>query len=239
MGGKGNGIAGEMEAELDNPILTHYLSNALPSSIEAEVELEVRFGTIIDKATNERLAVGAAHQCLLDGSDALRFESKVARRDFARLSAWLAETGASGAKSRSVDTISGGLRLSEPIGAEGAQAQAVLLEKTRIRHMDVYCPGSKYDMRVSVSRERVVDQGRGKPFGAGRLAVVREKERTSYRIGGALIELTEVTQQGKGSAQEPVYEVEVEADPALYRRSAFVRLLGNFALLMDRQIARP
>lgn len=235
------------DRQLDNPVLVDCLARLLPEKADPEVEVEARFGKIVDKMTGKRLALRAAHCCILEKTDSLRFEARMQYGDFVKMQRCMEEGGAEGKREKMVDSVIKGVRETRFIG-EGAR-DPVYVEKRKLWHLDIYCPQNKYDVRVSLSREKPVDKGAASQFQGSWPMFSRKKDRTMYKIGEVSVDFTAVRTEGDGEKrpgdrghgekrreEEVQYELEIEASSEGYERASFIRKMGNLMELFEERL---
>ncbi|KAI5190624.1 polynucleotide 5'-triphosphatase [Nematocida sp. AWRm77] len=211
-----------LEGQQENAHVIAALLKSLPDALGKTTEIEVRMGLVIDKATNQRLAVSFMHPCVIERSDTLRFHATVEEKDFRQLSKHYAEKEGSPVCKTIVDTLIKGGRRSEITEVNGKKASEppVIIKKTKMKMIDVFCPQSKYDIRIGISEEVVIEDN----LGFSTVFGTREKKRQTFDCKTHLIELTEVS-SGKDIKETKgiTYEVEFEAVNALYKKAAFAQ----------------
>jgi mRNA capping enzyme, beta chain len=227
-----------VERDLENPILTEYLAKLMPEKIDGEMEMEVRFGRIVDKITGKRLALQTAHYCIIEKSDSLRFEAKMQCSDFKKAEKCMREGGVAERRAKTVDSVIKGVRETRFLGEEGRDP--VYVEKKKLWYLDIYCPQNRYDVRLSFSRERRLDKSVSGQFQGKCPLFSRRKDRTTYAVGNVSVEFTVVREEGGerqlGDREEVQYELEIEADSEKYERASVIRKIGNFMGLFEEKL---
>lgn len=202
------------------------LLRSLPESLGKNTEIEIRLGMLIDKSTNKRLGIGFMHPCVVERADTLRFQACVEEKDFAQMTRHYTETQGAGMEKTIVDTLMREGRRSEvkEVNGKPAAERAVLIKKTKMKSVDIFCPQNKYDLRIGISEEIVKEDAVSFPTVFG----VREKRRQTFNCADHLVELTEV-RAGRSSAEakEVLYEVEIEAVNQRYNQAAFIQTVTS------------
>lgn len=194
------------------------LDKALPDALGKNMELEARLGTVIDKATNSRLAIEALHPCVINKSNNLRFVAEVSEGDFSLLSKYFGARTDKLQKKRIVDTLLKGYRQSQIKEIDGKQVseQPLLVQKRKMKTVDIFCPGNKYDLRLSLSEELVK---KDTTLAMSGKYAVRNKLRSTYEHEAYVVDLTQVTTETNSAR---IYEVELEAKIDRYNREEFI-----------------
>lgn len=205
------------------------LDKALPDALGKNMELEARLGTVIDKATNARLAIEAMHPCVINRSNNLRFSAEVSESDFSLLSKYFGTKTEKQEKKRIVDTLLKGYRQSQVKEIDGKQVSEtpLLIQKRKMKTVDIFCPENKYDLRLSLSEELVK---KDTTLGMTGNYAVRNKLRNTYEHEAYVVDMTQVTTEKDSSR---IYEVELEAKNEKYNRDEFIGIIVQ--LLKDTE----
>ncbi|OAG33259.1 hypothetical protein NEIG_01009 [Nematocida sp. ERTm5] len=212
-----------------NPHLTQILRKGLPDKLSSNMEIEIRFGTLMDKATQKRLSIKMLHPCIMERSDTLWFEASVTENDFAQMKKYFSTMFKDSEEKLIIDTLLKGIRRSEvrEINGESVRVDPVIIKKKKLFFLDIFCPFSKYDMRISVCEEIVQKDTFGMQQVQGN---IREKKRTTYTHPLFVVDVTEVN-SGKESADikyfTPSYEIEIEANNKTYKKDVFINIVNN------------
>lgn len=93
------------------------------------------------------------------------------------------------------------------------------IKKTKLKTYDIYNPNSKYDMRLSISRERKIESV---PISERGTIMERLRERTSFQKNDMSIDCTIVK-----TDKDTTYEVEVEVTKKKYNIEDFISVIFN------------
>ncbi|OAG31203.1 hypothetical protein NEDG_01616 [Nematocida displodere] len=213
------------------------LLSSLPDTLSKTTEVEIRLGTLIDKATNNRLSIEFMHPSVIKRADTLRFQATVHHEDFKSLVAHFSKEIEEKEDKKIIDSLIKGFRRSETIEVNGqpAKQKPVLIQKKKMKMIDIFCPNSKYDIRIGISEEIVKEDTLTLPV----VQAVREKTRTTFKTDMHLIEATEVLSgRDANSLTEKLYEVELEAISSKYTKEEFVKTAIAFMATLDRVLGR-
>ncbi|KAK9369453.1 CYTH-like domain-containing protein [Lipomyces kononenkoae] len=191
--------------------------------VQNQVEIEAKIGTIMSKQTQQRLSLPVDTETLLNTdilAGTIEFESDVGRVQhqaynvflnscLQKSEQWQTPIRYSHTKQRDIFysmTPQPGssrrgerLRVSVDLKSEKVIQKVV---KTRVRDLMIYCPGSKYDVRISLNIERPESVD---PSPQDKLNNDRVKDRVSYIHQNSQIDLTQVTAPDKKT-----HELEIE-----------------------------
>lgn len=192
------------------------------------VELELKFGKIIDKRSGNRIDLNVVTECIFTDHSSVFFDMQVEEVAWKEITKFLDELEKSfqeGKKGRKFKTLeSDNTDSFYQLGRKGehpkrirvtkdnllSPPRLVAIQKERVADLYIHNPGSLFDLRLSMSLEIPVPQGniesiitKNKP------EMVREKKRISYTHPPTItkFDLTRVI----GNKTEDKYEVELEA----------------------------
>ncbi|KAI5135848.1 polynucleotide 5'-triphosphatase [Nematocida ausubeli] len=216
------------ETSEKNPHILEVLKKALPEKLSSSMEIEVRLGTIMDKSTQKRLAVRVLHPCIMERTDTLWFEATVSESDFHLLQGHFSKMFEESESKLIIDTLLHGMRRSETKEINGAPVhkESVIIKKKKMFSLDIFCPQSKYDLRIGLSEEIVQKD----TIGMQVLGNVREKRRTTYTHPLFVVDVTEVKSRRESTDVKnstPTFEIEIEANNKSYDRSTFIHIVNN------------
>lgn len=218
-----------------NPHLAEALKSFLPDALTKNTELEIRFGRIMDKSTQKRLAISMMHPCAIGGrSPTLWFESTISEGDFKEMQKYFKETFPEVETKLIRDTLLKGVRRSETKEIDGkpARQEPLLIKKVKKAFLDIFCPENKYDIRVGICEE--IHQKDNLEMGT--YFSVREKRRTTYKDESFCVDATEV-KAGKPDQQTSLtYEVEIEAKNSLYTKDQFITIVNNTISILQKTL---
>lgn len=165
-----------MSKELFLSHLNKYLRKPEPG-----IEVELRLGRLMEKATGTRIALAAHYPVIMDPAAYYYFDPKIDPFLWTRLkSNWKCS-----APSRDIVRIQHGVRF---IFVDGKLVKTE--RKHRIADFDIYVPKSEFDLRLSISTEQnVANVSLNKSV---RLAAERKRERESVVLGKFRIDFTDV-----------------------------------------------
>lgn len=205
------------------------------------VEVEIKFGTIADKATQRRLDLPVTTETLLQPAYAqqrTRFVASLQDDQFRHANEML--DGLAGGSSptlqrlpalRTRDSVfasrdgGGKIRVTHDESGENVVAR---INKRRVADIMVYSPGDLVDFRLSLNVETPV--GPGEQL-AQTPSTIRNKNRQSYRAPGMQFDLTSVISPSS-SGDSVSKELEVELDgPQLVRLFDAYRLHSDAAAM--------
>ncbi|CAN3375938.1 hypothetical protein DIURU_003146 [Diutina rugosa] len=199
------------------------------------VELEVKFGTITDKRTSNRISIDVATDCVYTNHSEVYFEMEVAEPAFKEVQRYLGELESkyqeSGRGDRNrprrkfshletdiTDSFyqverpkepTKSIRVSKDNSLSPARYSAI--EKQRISDLFVHCPSSMYDLRLSLALEfPVPEQNIEAIISKGTPVLQREKKRSSWTHAPTVsrIDLTRVSipKDSRGQSGRKVVE---------------------------------
>lgn len=200
----------------------------------SHVEIEAKIGQIVDTNSDLRLSLPVQNECALNGDPSLRirFESNMSMHQHQGynelLNNWLRQAQRQPDRvpitfvhRREVDSFYEeqqipGFRGKPPrirqTKNEDTDATLACVIKERIADLNIYCPKTAFDFRISVSVEQPFERSLLK----AQLVDQRAKDRMSYAHQFFNVDLTQVSERGRVSR----HELEVELDPVQLRREA-------------------
>lgn len=220
----------------ENMQIAEALKAFLPDKLEKTTELEVRFGRIIDKGTQKRLAINMLHPCAIGGrSSTLWFESSVTEADFNEMKSYFDKNIATVQSKLIRDTMLKGERRSETREIDGkpVRKDGVLIKKIKRGVVDIFCPESKYDIRIGISEEIVKKDN----LEMSTHCSVREKRRTTYTEESFVVDVTKVRAgANEKAAHHLTYEIEIEARNESYNKSQFIDIVQNSIKIIQKTL---
>ncbi|KAF6066503.1 mRNA capping enzyme, beta chain family protein [Candida albicans] len=204
------------------------LECSITEKSKRNVELELKFGKIIDKRSGNRIDLNVVTECIFTDHSSVFFDMQVEEVAWKEITKFLDELEKSfqeGKKGRKFKTLeSDNTDSFYQLGRKGehpkrirvtkdnllSPPRLVAIQKERVADLYIHNPGSLFDLRLSMSLEIPVPQGniesiitKNKP------EMVREKKRISYTHPPTItkFDLTRVI----GNKTEDKYEVELEA----------------------------
>lgn len=217
--------------------ISDFLYRQINQINESFLEIEAKFGVLIDKSTNQRISLPISSEAVVKSGDWFRFESdiqEVQHKNLNRLLNSLVENSCDPGKNskiyykhvKEVDyffELNDGTKVRGTAKEEGGEFQTVL-SKRKIGHLHIYMPNSKFDCRISASleipsAEKLSCERREKK----KLSPVltRQKDRISYKHEIFKFDLTKVCQQQSSASiqQQSIafpssvsFEFEIELD---------------------------
>ncbi|TBU07368.1 beta chain of mRNA capping enzyme [Hamiltosporidium magnivora] len=181
------------------------------------LEIEGRIGTIIDKFTNNRIKLNCPHPIILKSNSNYRFQSGVTQSYFEDKICKLEELNFSTVNDRVV--LSKGIRYLYE-GDKLISCQKKYKEKT----IDIYLPGSVYDIRISFNREISVESEKSKHFVKN---LIRNRKRKSFLFHEYSLDFTVVENECK----DVTNEIEVEVKDFGFSKLEFLDILINLSKL--------
>lgn len=203
----------------------------LGSENVGSVEIEVRLGRIVNKITTKRINFEIQHPIVFESlPNEYRFTSGVEKHDFGIIKhALFPDTVPTVVQDRV--TVSRSVRKIEQDGSTRYE------KKVKILTIDMYLPDMLYDVRVSVSREVVVDQ---KEFSIGHQSssyyVQRDRDRESFLCNEYSFDFTKILNARRENAEDSprTYEVEVEIKDSGFKKAEFVAIAMNLPVLRKK-----
>lgn len=214
------------------------LEKELPEKLSKNMEVEIRVGTIIDKATGKRLAIEFMHPCIIKSSETLRFHPSVLKNHYMEIKKCLdSAMGERKENKKIVDTFMAGYRVSKTVEINEKkleEPQIVCIKKKKMKNIDIFCPESKYDLRIGINMEEIYKNAGSRP---ATQYSVREKNRCSYKENAYTIDATMVLAgKTKETANEVIYEIEIEANNEEYKKEEFSNVVVNFIEVLKKFI---
>ncbi|KAI7904262.1 CYTH-like domain-containing protein [Cokeromyces recurvatus] len=202
--------------------ITKYIADLIATHCQQEnVEIEAKLGRFIDKATKERLNMGAITETIIpsDQMRFYRFESNMPleqHRHFNKmLNDMVTRTQAreyKGERIKYKHTIETDRFYEMPrskgkwrVTTDQATGQIIpngIIEKKRIVDLNIHAPNQPLDYRISINIEIPRTKPTTKPV------YERNKDRISYQHGGIAFDLTQV----KGGTNDPEIRHELELE---------------------------
>lgn len=192
-------------------------------------EVEARLGTINDKKSGERINIRAKHPIIFKKlPDEFRFVSGVADEYFECVKKTF-ESLKNGRKTKDKVVFVKDIR---KIYKEG-DPNPLIMKKTRVRSFEIHFPGNEYDVRISISYEKIINEEmltrRNTNFtirsGAPKFDMVRKRDRISYFCGLYLFEFTSVSDDVCDLSKE----VEIEVGEYEFDKIEFFDILNNIS----------
>lgn len=182
------------------------------------LEIEARLGMLVDRKSGARIDLGAAHPVIFTSQKSeFYFQSGVSSSFFQNIYKGLSNLEAS--RVEEVVVIKNRIRTTYSDGKKS------LMRKIRLRTFEIHFPRCQYDVRMSFSKEEVLEKEAGigvsKSMGAG---FRRERDRVSMPTDFYKFDLTSIK-----SADKFIYEVEVEVIDFGFDRNEFFSILENIA----------
>lgn len=213
-----------LNLKIDNlQFFTDILKENLEKYKSNEIEIESRFGTIIDKFTKERLPYDAYHPVILDKSPNYEFTAGVNKRDFKNFQTLFMNEKF--VHTSDTSRIHGKNRI---IVCDGKE---IMMKKTKLKTLDIFLPNCTYDMRICVSTEQEIHEFKQKN------SFSRERERDSYTLNDLRFDLTTITpyyrNQRKEQKPDPYYEIETEMVRTDGDLDAFIKTSFNLTSFFE------
>lgn len=187
---------------------TTSLIEILKSKSGDDLEIEIRFGTIKDSFTRERLNIESLHPILINSNNPqLRFIPGVTESDFENLITKYMNYNSTKIKDRIVIH-----KLGRYTFENGEIKESI--KKIKLKTYDIYNPDSSYDMRLSISREKKIEFV---PITERGTIKERLRERTKFDLDDLCLDCTIVN-----SEKDTLYEVEVEVVNQKYDIANFI-----------------
>ncbi|KAI5192949.1 polynucleotide 5'-triphosphatase [Nematocida minor] len=208
-----------------NVHIVEALRKSLPDSLSKNTEIEIRFGVIMEKSTQKRLAIRALHPCVIERTDTLWFEASLSESDFKSMQKHFKKTFETFETKLIKDTLMKGVRRSETkeINGKPVSVESVLIKKKKMAAIDIFCPANKYDIRIGISEEIVQKDNLDAQTGFS----VREKARTTYDHALFVVDATEVHSGRSEKHTNLTYEIEIEAKNTEYEKDRFIGIVNN------------
>ncbi|KAI5186566.1 hypothetical protein NEHOM01_1552 [Nematocida homosporus] len=210
------------------PHIIEALSKELPETLHKTTEIEIRLGSILDKPTGQRLSIVITHPCLIRRADTLRFQASIEEKDHQILNQYLQEHLPKPETKKILDTLMRGFRRSETVEINGQKikSKSILIQKRKMKNIDIFCPNTRYDLRIGISEEIIKEDTNTSPT----VYATREKHRTVYTTPSYVLDLTTVLASSANSNQptEKTFEAELEANNSTYTKQGFIQIIINF-----------
>ncbi|KAK9237025.1 CYTH-like domain-containing protein [Lipomyces kononenkoae] len=211
--------------DLTRRVSSWIYANVAPMApdVQNQLEIEAKIGTILSKQTQQRLSLPVDTETLLNTDmlgGTIEFESDVGRIQhqaynvflntcLQKSERWKMPIRYAHTKQRdsfySLAPQPGSSRRGERLRVSVDLKSEKIIQKvvkTRVRDLMIYCPGSKYDVRISLNIERPESLD---PSPQDRLNNDRVKDRVSYIHQNSQIDLTQVT-----APDRKTHELEIE-----------------------------
>lgn len=192
-----------------------------------EIEIEARIGRITSVITRKRVVLDTPHPVIFDSlSGEHYFDGGVDQQDFENMKNQIQD----GCKVLSENGDSNLINTSDKIAISGkirkieSEDSVIYEKKIRLKNIDIYLPGCKYDIRISLSREVRVDS---KEF-RGPVNLFRKRERQSLLVGPFSIDFTKVITRDSQKSFEIELEIKDNIKDSL---EGFVNLMFNLSLI--------
>jgi len=220
-------MALQKETESANRSIGEHLRRIMPEALKRDMEVEIRLGHIFDKYTGDRMSIETAHPCVITSSESLYFVASVDQSDYCKIVEHFRKKIGEPESRKIVDTFMNGCRRSDvkEIDGKTASEKPVIIKKTKVKTVDIYCPENQYDLRVSLSIEAVKEDTGIHSGGFS----VREKDRKTFRCPKYVIDATKVSSIKQQSEPQVTYEVEIEVNNSDYIREEFSDLVVELA----------
>lgn len=200
----------------------------LDTGAVGNVEIEARLGRIVNKITTKRIGFEVRHPIAFESlPNECRFVSGVEKSDFSTIKHMLfPEATPTTVQDRVI--VCRNVRKIEQDG--GVRYE----KKVKILSMDIHLPDMLYDVRVSVSREAIIDQ---KEFGLDRSSpahyIRRDRSRESFRCNEYSFDFTKVSSARKEALEDlpRTYGIEVEVKDCGFKGTEFVTIALNLPAL--------
>ncbi|KAK7205360.1 CYTH-like domain-containing protein [Myxozyma melibiosi] len=200
----------------------------MAAEVQAQIEIEAKVGTILSKETNQRLVLPVDTETLLNTdmlAGQIMFESDMGALQHKAYNAFMNECLRKAEQTQNPITYSHSktrdtfysipqvgystrsapknerLRISTDVKTEKVVQKCI---KTRVRDLMIFCPGSKFDVRISLNIEKPENMD---PLPGTKQAIERVKDRVSYVHLNSRIDLTQVVAHNKTT-----HELEIELD---------------------------
>lgn len=186
------------------------------------IEIEVRLGQIMHTITKKRIEYSTEHPIVFSRLPyEFYFENGVNDADFKKIKKSITED-----KELPLvkDTITICDRVRKIESAEGSRYE----EKIRIKSIDIFLPEYKYDIRISVSKEKTIDPKKVSLGTKERFKRIRERE--SYVIGPFSFDFTKVSRELEKKDLK-TFEVELELKDPDTGLDDFIDILFNFPVI--------
>eukprot|EP00002_Diphylleia_rotans_P023073 TRINITY_DN4535_c0_g1_i1.p1 TRINITY_DN4535_c0_g1~~TRINITY_DN4535_c0_g1_i1.p1 ORF type:complete len:259 (-),score=50.09 TRINITY_DN4535_c0_g1_i1:10-786(-) len=178
---------------------------------EDGLEVEIKFGSIVEKESGKRMNKEGTQMQLIGREEykKLRFISGISEEHYAFYKRHLSqeeEKGLSIVQDQD-DCYADHSRLNREEGKD-----PILVSKLRLHDYNIHVPGSPYDLKISLCKEKRLPIPQTFP----ELVMTRKKERTSFSSQDYEIDLTKATMKSFPEGNEWTnYELEIEIkDPA-------------------------
>lgn len=170
--------------------------SVLENQKKDEIEVEIRFGQLIDITTNSRFYLQTPHPVFLKtDSKSFAFRAGVEKEDFIKILSNYSDIPHTQSKDR--------LAISNKMRYRYVNGKIVeCLKKTRSVTYDIYNPNCEYDMRISISEEKKEVYDKKTKI---KIFTERKRNRTSFNFEDFVIDCTEVEKN-----EQIFYEVEME-----------------------------
>ncbi|KAJ4460570.1 putative mRNA capping enzyme; beta chain [Paratrimastix pyriformis] len=178
-----------------------FISEQLPK--KQHIEIEARLGLALSQESQSRLNFPISVDATLEPGQHV-FRSQVTESLFVALKEHLSRQPMQASMGQTTDEIYGHFRVTT--NADGSKTAIMKGEK---EHLDIYCPKSCLDLRITAASEDPVNPQEA----AGRQPeMVRQKTRFAFTTPDYEIDLTQVKSQGLRvqQAEQHAYEVEME-----------------------------
>lgn len=190
--------------------LKDILIKALDMEDKTNLEIEARFGNIIDVFTSERIRINSLHPVILESSQDTKFKTGVAFNYFSKMKDIFADK--TGVRQKDVVHFFKGFRTTCIDG------KVSTIKKERKQVFDIYMPNAVYDVRIAVSKEiPVKNHNKSSTFR-------RERERETFSIDDFKFDFTAIKLNNNIS-----YEVEVEVANSDFDQNSFINIILNMA----------
>ncbi|KAG7664876.1 uncharacterized protein J8A68_001569 [[Candida] subhashii] len=209
------------------------------------IEIEVKFGKILDKSTQSR--VNLPKECLLrKAGNNINFQMEVQQSDWQELHELLENKTRTNDISNKVfsSTTENAYHIGQGqnerrvrISTDNLSDPPVFtaVEKKRISDLFIHTPFNRYDFRISISLEiPEVEIDLEKVTKEQKSFFTRFKKRTSWRKGDTLYEFTRALEPKEGKTNKcEKYEIELEMNPAaildaISKKESIDEVVDNF-----------
>lgn len=212
-----------------NPAVPELFANLLYKYLSLRsfknIEVEARLGHITNIITRRRIDYHVDHPVIFKSlPNELCFTSGVEKSDFAVIKNAVAQ-GSEMTRRCDQITVARGVRRIECSG------EVKYERKTKMATYDIYLPGFRYDVRVSVSKEEPIPQeekATPKEFISPKGSITRTRDRESYVAGPFSYDFTKV---GRESQDAKGYEIELEVKDPENGMTEFVKTLFSLPVI--------
>lgn len=182
------------------------------------LEIEARLGIILDRKSGTRIDLGAAHPVIfMSQKSEFYFQSGVTNSFFEKVATKLSDL-----ESTRVEEV---VIIKNKIRTIYSDGKKTIMRKVRLRTFEIHFPNCQYDVRISFSKEELLNKEeemriikkRGEGFR-------RERDRISISATPYKFDLTSIK-----SSNQSIYEVEVEIIDFGFNRNEFFNILENLA----------